>query len=134
MLILLDIPARLQNYVTIPDIAWELLEVSTTALTLIYPGAKNLAPGLIAADGSAGIRITSDEFCRNLIAKFGKPIVSTSANISGTPSPANFSEIQDEIKSSVDYVVKWRQEDTLQRQHSSIIKLEKNGNFKIIRK
>jgi L-threonylcarbamoyladenylate synthase len=134
MLILLDEPGKLRNYVTVPDIAWELIEVSTSPLTLIYPGARNLAPGLIAGDGSAGIRITDDEFCRHLISKFRKPVVSTSANITGTPSPAGFSEISDEIINSVDYVVQWRQEDTIKRQHSSIIKLEQNGSFKIIRK
>jgi L-threonylcarbamoyladenylate synthase len=134
MLILLDSTARLNAYVTVPDVAWELIEVSTSPLTIIYPGAKNLAKGLIAEDGSTGIRITSDEFCNELIKRFGRPVVSTSANISGTPSPAIFDEIGDEIISSVDYVVKWRQNDITRKPASSIIKLEENGVFKIIRK
>jgi len=134
MLILLDSPEKLQNYVIIPDIALTLIKISTSPLTIIYPGAKNLANGLIAADGSTGIRITSDEFCHRLIHKFVKPIVSTSANISGTNPPSSFIEIIDDIKKSVDYIVKWRQKDIIKKQHSSIIKLEKNGTFKIIRK
>ena len=134
LLVLLDSPGKLERYVTVPDIAWELLEVSTSPLTIIYPGAKNLAPGLIAEDGSAGIRITGDEFCVELIKRFGKPIVSTSANISGTTTPAIFDDIQDEIISSVDYVVNWRQDDIQKRAASAIIKLEENGRFKIIRK
>jgi L-threonylcarbamoyladenylate synthase len=134
MLILLDLPGRLNAYVTVPDVAWELIEVSTFPLTIIYPGAKNLAKALIAEDGSAGIRITNDEFCIELIKRFGKPVVSTSANISGTPSPATFDEIGDEIISTVDYVVEWRQNDITRKPASSIIKLEENGVFKIIRK
>ena len=134
MLILLDSPGKLERYVTVPDIAWELIEVSTSPLTIIYPGARNIAPGLIAGDGSTGIRITTDDFCIELIKRFGKPIVSTSANISGTASPAIFDEIGDEIISSVDYVVSWRQDDIQKRFASSIIKLEENGSFKIIRK
>ncbi len=134
MLILLDYPGRLNSYVTVPEIAWELINVSTSPLTIIYPGAKNLAKALISEDGSVGIRITSDEFCMELIRRFGKPVVSTSANISGAPSPAIFDEIGDDIISSVDYVVNWRQDDIQKRAASSIIKLHENGRFKIIRK
>ncbi len=134
MLILLDTPGRLHQYVIVPEIAWELLEAGTSAMTIIYPAAKNLAPSLISLDGSTGIRITKDEFCQELIKRFGKPIVSTSANISGNPSPEIFDEIDDEIKTSVDYIVKWRQQDMNKRAPSSIIKLEANGVFKIIRK
>ena len=134
MLILLDSPGRLNGYVTVPEVAWELIEVTTSPLTIIYPGAKNLAKGLIAEDGSTGIRITSDEFCIELIKRFGKPIVSTSANISGTQSPVIFDEIHDEIISMADYVVKWRQDDSVKRQPSAVIKIEVNGVFKIIRK
>ena len=134
MLLLLDDKGKLDNYVSVPDIAWDLIGLSKSPLTIIYPGARNIAPGLIAIDGSTGIRITNDEFCHQLIRRFGKPIVSTSANISGTPSPSNFKEIDEKLKSSVDYVVNWRQNDHIKKQHSSIIKLELNGSFKIIRK
>lgn len=134
MLILLDEKEKLQDYVFVPDIAWNLIEVSTSPLTIIYPGARNISPALIAADGSVGIRITNDEFCSQLIKKFGKPIVSTSANISGAASPATFREIDAKLIDLVDYVVKWRQDDPRKKRHSSIIKLERNGSFKIIRK
>jgi L-threonylcarbamoyladenylate synthase len=133
MLILLDAPSRLPEFVFVPDIAWNLIEVSNTPLTIIFPDAKKLARGLIAPDGSTGIRITADNFCRQIIRKSGKPLVSTSANISGSAAPSLFSEISEEIKSSVDYVVKWRQHENLRGKPSSIIKLEKNGTFKIIR-
>ena len=134
MLILLDDPGRLERYVTVPEIAWELIESSDSPITIIYPGAKNLAKGLIADDGSAGIRITNDPFCIALIRKLGKPIVSTSANKSGQPSPSVFDEIDGDIISQVDYTVQWRQDDIYSKKPSSIIKIEENGVFKIIRK
>ena len=134
MLILLDDPGKLERYVKVPEIAWELLEASLSPITIIYPAAKNLAAGLIAEDGSTGIRITNDPFCKELIRRFGKPVVSTSANISGTPSPVKFDEIQEEILSGVDYIVKWKQDDLVANKPSSIIKIEENGQFKIIRK
>jgi len=134
MLVLLDTPDKLQNYAFVPEIVWDLVSISNTPLTLIYPEAKNLARGLITEDGTIGIRIVNDSFCSQLIKKFGKPIVSTSANISGFPSPALFNEIPDTIVSQVDYVVKWRQNDTQKRRPSAIIKINKDGTFKIIRK
>jgi L-threonylcarbamoyladenylate synthase len=134
MLILLDSEGRLPSYVKeIPEVAWELLEAADSPLTIIYPGAKNIASGLIADDGSVGIRITTDPFCRELINRIKKPLVSTSANISGEQAPALFSEISDQIISSADYVVKWRQDDTVKSKASSIIKLGPGGVFTIIR-
>ena len=134
MLILLDDSGKLERYVKVPEIAWELLEASMSPITIIYPSAKNLAAGLIAEDGSTGIRITNDPFCKELIRRFGKPVVSTSANVSGTPAPSNFDDIQEEILSGVDYIVKWKQDDFVTNKPSSIIKIEENGQFKIIRK
>ena len=135
MLVLLDSPGLLTQYVKeIPDIAWQLIEVSDDPLTLVYPGAKNLADSLISDDGSIGIRICSDPFCRELIRKLRKPMVSTSANISGQLSPSVFYEINQSIVSSVDYVVKWRQEDYTKRRPSSVIKLGAGGLFSIIRR
>jgi len=91
MLVLLDNPAKLQTYVQeVPDIAWDLIELTDKPLTIIYEGAKNLATNLIAADGSIGIRITNEVFSRELCRQFRKPIVSTSANVSGEPSPGRF--------------------------------------------
>jgi L-threonylcarbamoyladenylate synthase len=134
MLVLLDSEIRLQQYIKeVPEIAWQLIEVSDKPLTIIYPGAKNLADNLLAEDGSIGIRIPADEFCRKLLARFKKPLVSTSANISGRMSPSVFAEIEQEIKSSVDYVVNWRQNDTNHGIPSSIVKLGVGGEIKIIR-
>jgi L-threonylcarbamoyladenylate synthase len=101
MLVLIESQMRLQQYITeVPEIAYQLIEVSDKPLTIIYPGAKNLAQNLIGMDGSVGIRIPNDEFCQQLLARFKKPIVSTSANISGTISPVIFSEITDLIRKS----------------------------------
>jgi len=125
----------LNRYVKeVPEVAWDLLEAADTPLTIIYPGARMLAENVIAADGSVGIRMVKDEFCRNLIHKFGKPIVSTSANISGDPSPSAFNEIKLDILNKVDYVVNLRQKENTGAQPSTIIKVAMNGEFKIIRK
>lgn len=134
MLILLDTDSKLPYYVRrVPDIAWQLIDVSDNPLTLIYPGARNVSPGLLADDGSLGIRIVNDDFCADLVARLRKPLVSTSANIAGEKPPANFSEISDEIKDSADYIVPLRQNEKHKKTASSIIKLEIDGQFKIIR-
>jgi len=134
MLILLDSEDKLSYYVRhVPEIAYQLLNASDTPLTLIYPGARRLAPSLIAEDGSIGIRITSDPFCRELIKYTGFPLVSSSANFSGQPSPSVFREISSEIKTKVDFVVQWRQNDTKKNTPSSIIKLEGGRLFRILR-
>ncbi len=135
MLVLMENPALLERYVTeVPEIAWDLVEVATTPLTVIYPKAKNLAKNLVAADGSIGIRFTKEAFTTQLLQRFRRPLVSTSANISGEKSPAFFDEISDEIKSQVDYIVEYRQNDTTPAQPSSIIKLGVGGQIDIIRK
>jgi L-threonylcarbamoyladenylate synthase len=95
----------------VPSVAWDLIELADKPMTIIYSGARNLAQNLLAEDGSVGIRVTSEDFSRQLCQRFRKAIVSTSANISGQPSPANFSEISEEIKSLVDYVVTYRQNE-----------------------
>ena len=134
MLLLLGNEARLESYVQeVPEIAWSLIEVADLPLTLIYPGARNLAPNLIAEDGSVGIRITREEFSRRLCEQFRRPVVSTSANISGQPAPHTFQEIAEEIKQGVDYIVQYRQDDLTAAQPSSIIKLGAGGLFQIIR-
>lgn len=134
MLILTDNEAKIQRLVEeVPDIAWDLIEMSESPLTIIYSGAKNIAPNLIAADGSIGIRVTKERFSKKLCESFRMPIVSTSANISGQPAPQNFSEIDDKIKASVDYIVSYRQEERTKSKSSSIIKLEAGGVIKIIR-
>ncbi len=135
MLVLMENVNLLERYIEeIPEVAFDLIELSEKPVTIIYDGAKNLAKNLIASDGSIGIRITSEDFTRQLIQRFKKPIVSTSANVSGEPSPANFSEISDEIKQAVDYIVQYRQDDLNKAAASSIIKLGRGGEVKIIRK
>ncbi len=135
MLVLMENPALLDRYVDdVPEIAWDLVEISTTPLTVIYPNAKNLAPNLIAEDGSIGIRFTKEQFTSQLLQRFRRPLVSTSANISGEKSPAFFDEISDEIKNQVDYIVEYRQDDVTPSQPSSIIKLGSGGRIDIIRK
>lgn len=134
MLCLVDCIGRIPGFVDdVPEQAWELAELAETPLTIIYPGAKNLAPNLIAEDGSVGIRITREDFSRELCARFRRPLVSTSANISGSPSPACFADIPESLISQVDYVVEYRREEKEKRTASSIIKFEKNGTFAIIR-
>ena len=100
---------------------------------IIYDGARNLAENLLAEDGSVGIRVTGEAFSKELCFRFRKAIVSTSANISGQPSPANFSEISEEIKQAVDYIVGYRQDEVGHPKPSGIIKLGKGGEVKIIR-
>ncbi len=135
MLVLMENPALLERYVEeVPEVAWDLVEIATTPLTVIYPGAKNLAENLVASDRSIGIRFTKEEFTSKLLQRFRKPLVSTSANISGEKSPSFFDEISDEIKSQVDYIVEYRQNDTTPAQPSSIIKLGAGGQIDIIRK
>lgn len=134
MLVLTDNEAKLDRIVDeVPEVAYNLIEVAEKPLTIIYSGAKNLAPNLIAQDGSVGIRITKEAFSKALCEAFRMPIVSTSANISGQPSAQNFSEISEEIKQGVDYIVKYRQNDLSKAKPSSIIKLEKGGVITIIR-
>lgn len=134
MLVLLDDLGKLASYVDVPDITYDLLEAADHPMTVIYPNAKNLAKGLISADGTIGIRITKEIFSKALVARFRKPVVSTSANISGAPSPKCFADISDEVKKSVDYVVDFRQEETTNPAPSSIIKLGVGGEIQIIRK
>lgn len=134
LLVLVDSPVKVDFYVSdVPDVAWDLIELAEKPLTIIYSGARNLAENLLADDGSIGIRVTKERFSHQLCQRFRKAIVSTSANISGAPSPANFNEIAEEIKSAVDYVVNFRQDDMSRPSPSSIIKLGKGGLIDIIR-
>ena len=134
MLLLMDSSAKLNYYVQeVPDVAWDLIELADSPLTVIYSGALNVAPNLLAEDGSVGIRITQEEFSHKLCERFRKPLVSTSANVSGEPSPANFSEISATIKAGVDYIVRYRQDDLSKAAPSHIIKLGAGGLVKIIR-
>ena len=134
LLLLVDSADRLARYVgDVPAVAWDLIELTTKPLTIIYDGARNLAPNLIAEDGSVGIRVTSELFSKELCYRFQKAVVSTSANVSGEPTPNNFSEIAPEIIDAVDYVVNYKQQELEKAKSSSIIKLTKNGTVTIIR-
>ena len=134
MLVLVDSSVKVDLYVRdVPEVAWDLIDLADKPLTIIYSGARNLAANLLAEDGSVGIRVTNEDFSKRLCQQFRKAIVSTSANISGQPSPKNFSEISEEVKSAVDYIVGYRQEEMSNPKPSSIIKLDKGGVIKIIR-
>jgi len=134
MLVLINGIQMLEHYlVTIPQQTQTILESAQKPTTIVFPGARNLAENLLAEDGSLGIRISSDPFCRQLIELSGKPIVSTSANISGSPSPSLFSEIESQILSQVDYVVNWRQEELEPAAPSAIVKLSNQGDITILR-
>lgn len=135
LIILLDADHKLQSYVNeIPEVAYELIEYAENPLTIVFSGAKNLASNVINQDGSVGIRIVKHQFCEQLLQRFRKPIVSTSANISGAPSPRFFDEISDEIKDAVDYVVDLEQEDQTIKKPSTIVKLGPSGQFEFIRR
>ena len=134
MLVLVDSSVKVDFYVQdVPEVAWDLIDLADKPLTIIYSGARNLAANLLAEDGSVGIRVTNEDFSKRLCQQFRKAVVSTSANISGQPSPRNFSEISEEVKSAVDYIVGYRQEEMSNPKPSSIIKLGKGGVIKIIR-
>jgi len=134
MLVLIDEAGRIPSYINeVPEIAWDLIDLTVKPLTIIYPGAKNLAQNLISKEKTIGIRVTTELFTKKLIQRFKRPIVSTSANISGNPSPTNFSQIDEAIKSRVDYIVNYRQDEMEEFEPSSIIQLGVNGEVKIIR-
>lgn len=133
MLVLLDDAGKIASYADVPDIALELIEVSDKPTTIIYPNAKRLASNLIAEDGTIGIRITREAFTQSLLFRFNRPIVSTSANVSGEPSPRFYDEISEEIRNAADYVVDYRRNDHTPASPSSIIKLGRGGEVKVIR-
>lgn len=135
MICLVDKADRMQRYLRrVPDVAWDLVDYADKPLTLILDEAVNLAPSLIAEDGSVGLRVTRENISQQLCFRFQKAIVSTSANISGEPTPANFTEIDPEIIAGVDYVMKSRQNDLSKHKPSQIIKLELDGKITILRK
>jgi L-threonylcarbamoyladenylate synthase len=135
MICLVDSDARLQRYVrNVPDVAWDMMELADKPLTVILDNAVNLAPNLVADDGSIAMRITREEFSKELCYRFQKPLVSTSANISGEPAAQNYRDISEEILQAVDYVCKSRRQEHKPHTPSSIVKLTQNGEVTIIRK
>ena len=133
MIVLVADEKDIMQYVAAPDLAlFDHLEATVKPTTVIYEGALGFAGNLIGSDGSIAIRICRDEFCRHLLKRFRKPVVSTSANISGSSTPKIFDEITEEIKNGVDYIVRYRQDDKTPAQPSSLIKWD-NGEVTVLR-
>lgn len=134
MIVLVGDERDILQYVSQPELQiFDYIKGVNKPTTVIYEGAVGLAENLVADDGSVAIRICEEPFCKHLIKRFRKPIVSTSANISGYPSPQTFKEIEQVIIEGVDYVVNYRQDDTEYRKPSSIVKWQKDGSLSIIR-
>jgi L-threonylcarbamoyladenylate synthase len=134
LIILVDTFDKIAHYVTkVPDVAFDLVKNIDTPVTIIYSGAQNLANNVIAPDGTIAIRVVNDAFCQQLISRFGKPIVSSSANVSGDPTPLFFNNISKQIINDVDYTVGINHEKINHTKPSTIIRLHENGEFLIIR-
>jgi L-threonylcarbamoyladenylate synthase len=134
MIILIAENRDIIQYITQPDLAViDYLQTVTKPTTVIYDGATGLAENVVSSDGSVAIRIVKDAFCKHLIKRFKKPIVSTSANVSGFPSPSGFAAISDEIKNGVDYIVQHRRHDVSTAAPSAIIKWNKDATMTVIR-
>lgn len=135
LICLADSVDRVQRYVRdVPPVAWDLMEIADKPTTVILDGAVNLAPNLIAEDGSIGLRITNEEFSKELCYRFQKPIVSTSVNISGGPAAQNYCDIVPEILEAADYVCWTRRQEHKPHKPSSIVKISRDGQVTIIRK
>ena len=135
LICLVDSDVRMQRYVrNVPNVAWDIMELATKPITVILDDAVNLAPNLIAEDGSIAMRITKEPFSHELCYRFQKPLVSTSANISGQPAASNYCDISQNLLDAVDYVCHSRRQEHKPHTPSSIIKLNKNGEVSIIRK
>ena len=131
---LVDSETKVQFYVKeVPEVAWDVMELSEKPMTVVFDGGRNLAPNLLAEDGSVAIRITKEAFSKELCMRMKRAVVSTSANISGQPAPRCFAEISEEIKGAVDYICTSRQDEPPTQTASSIIKLGAGGEVTIIR-
>ncbi|MDR2450076.1 MAG: threonylcarbamoyl-AMP synthase [Prevotellaceae bacterium] len=134
LILLADSMAMVERYVQqVPGMAYSLVEVALQPLTIIYPQAAGLAPNATAADGSVAIRVVQHDFCKALLRRFKKPVVSTSANVSGTPAPATFRDIADAIKQDVDFIVPALMDKGATGKPSSILKLGLTGEVEVIR-
>lgn len=135
MIVLLDDAGKLTRYVKkVPDIAYDLIERYQEPLTIIYPDAMNVARNVIAQDGTLAIRIVRDDFCREMIRMLDRPLVSSSANLSGEQAPIVFSQISDGIKKQVDYIVNYNREVMIRSKASTLIRLLENSGFEVLRK
>lgn len=134
LIVLANSEAMIANHVVeVPEVAWDIIELADKPTTIVFDQGRNLAPNLLGEDGSVAIRLSREEFSSQLCFHLRKPIVSTSANISGAPTPKSFGDIEEKLLSRVDYVVKYRQEEKVAAAPSSIIKLGHGGEVKIIR-
>ncbi|MDB5252257.1 MAG: threonylcarbamoyl-AMP synthase [Flaviaesturariibacter sp.] len=134
LIILVSHEREVLPYVAAPDpAAFGFLEEQDRPTTMIFDDAVGLPPALVGADGTIAIRIVKDPFCRHLVRRLRKPIVSTSANISGRPSPPSFASIDPEIIAGVDHVVRWRQDETGPAQASRIVRWHRDGTHAVIR-
>lgn len=135
LITLVDGEAMLERYVEeVPEVAYQLLECALSPITIVYDRGKGVAPELLGEDGSIGIRVTSEIYSNRLCKELRKPLVSTSANISGQPAPGIFRDISGEILDSVDYVACYRRNDTSPSRPSSVIKLSVSGEIRILRR
>lgn len=134
LIVLISKIEQLSEYVEqVPDIAWDLVEFAEDPLTVIYPKGKNVSPSLLGPDGSIAIRLVKDEFCKGLIYRYQRAIVSTSANLSGEPSPLNFDGISPAIIAGVDHVLKNPAGEGPVKKASKIVQLGLHGDYKLIR-
>lgn len=133
MIILVENERRLQDLVDVPEMAWQIIDLSEKPVTLVYDNPRGLPKELLAEDGSIGIRIVKDDFCKKLISKLNKPLVSTSANFSGDKSPLKFSDIKPEIIGLVDYAVEENREKVSPWPGSSVIRIWHDNRIKVLR-
>lgn len=134
-IILVDTDSKIQSYAEdVPDVAYDLIEYAENPLTIVLSGAKNLPKNVINSDGTIAIRVIKHDFVQPLLQRFRKPLTSTSANISGQPTPRYFDEIDEQVKNAVDYIVDWEQEVKTPAKSSTIMKLSPSGQFSFIRK
>ena len=135
LLVLVDSEQMLNRYLkNIPEVAWDIIDYAEKPTTIIYDESSNLIVNEVKAqDGSLGVRVVKDEFCQKVIQRLKAPLVSTSANLSGEPSPKSYKDISEELKSNIDFIVEHRQKENMNNASSSIIKLSENGAVKVIR-
>ena len=133
MIILVESEKRLQNLVDVPEMAWEIIDLSEKPVTIVYENPRGLPKELLAEDGSIGIRLVKNDFCKKLITKLNKPLVSTSANFSGDKSPLKFSDISPEIIDLVDFAVEENRDVVSKYSGSSVIKIWSDNRIKVLR-
>ncbi len=133
MIVLVESEQRLQNIVDVPEMAWQIMDLSDKPVTIVYDLPKGIPDELLAEDGSIGIRLVKDNFCKKLISKLNKPLVSTSANFSGEKSPMKFSDINPEIIQQVDYAVEEQRDRISEFSGSSVIRIWPDNRIKILR-